>query len=85
MTLVGAWAAYVAVITLFLIAFALYLEAPPMNIAQYAKAIAAVVAGAVTQLIAGFGIDTAQSVEQAISVVLTALVVFLVPNKPAGE
>jgi phosphatidylglycerophosphate synthase len=56
-----------------------------MNLATYAKAIAAIVAGAVTQAIASAGLDTSQTVESAIAVLVTALAVFLVPNKKTPE
>jgi len=53
---------------------------PSMNIARYAKAIAAVIAGAITEYIVSAGFDVTQTVEAAITVLITAIAVFIVPN-----
>jgi hypothetical protein len=56
------------------------IKEPSMNIARYAKAIAAVIAGAITEYIVSSGFDVSQTVESAITVIITAIAVFIVPN-----
>lgn len=54
-----------------------------MALQTYNKATAAVIAQAATQLIAAFWLTNDPELVQSIGAVITAALVYLVPNKPA--
>ena len=59
-------------------------EKPMSFLAPYRKALTALIVGAVTTFLASKKIDLNQSLEAGISGLVTMVLVFLVPNKPAA-